>query len=196
MFIQSVQPYKYPINITNTNAQAATNPLKGLGISSYNETTEPNLLKQKDYAKLVSVQDYMDGTNHSHYVQKHLQTPDFQELAESKYFNTPSGFKKLTTIVSELEQKKQSAMATVYSPHYHSRTIPDVLQIQADTDVSDCVKNINKFFKSKFSDDLKKYIRDNTTLLTDLHKTSTNLAYLDAENPNVDFLNDFAFALL
>lgn len=73
--------------------------------------------------------------------------------------------------------------------------IPDVLLFQANTNVCDCINNINKFFKSKFSDDLKIYIKDNTNLLTDLQKTSVNLGYLDMEKPDVAFLNNSMFAL-
>ena len=66
---------------------------------------------------------------------------------------------------------------------------------QANTNVFDCINNINKFFKSNFSDDLKIYVRDNTNLLTDLHKTSVNLGQLDAEKPDVAFLSNSMFAL-
>lgn len=199
MLIQTIQTNKRKTNYIMTPIQQLPNPLdnllKSLNIGSYNESTEVNLLQQKEYAKLVAVQDCLDGSNQAYYVQKYLQTPAFKELAESKYFNSPHDFKKLTTIVSTLEQKKQNAIATVSSPYYRPVMIPDVLLFQANTNVSDCISNINKFFKSKFSDDLKTYIKDNTNLLTDLHKTSVNLGYLDAEKPDVAFLNNSMFAL-
>ena len=199
MFVQPVQFNKCKLYNIMGQFQQAPNPLdnllKRLNLGSYNEMTESSLLQQKDYAKLTAIQDCLDGTNRSYYVQNYLYIPAFQELAESKYFNTPQGFKKLTTIVSTLEQKKQSVVATVCSPYYRSVT-PDVLNMQAGTDVSVCLNNINKFFKSNFSDDLKTYIRDNTGLLTDLYKTSVNLGYLDAQKPDVTFLNDYMFAPL
>ena len=200
MVIQTIQAAnKCKTNYIMRPMQPLPNPLdnllKSLNIGSYNENTEINLLRQKEYAKLVAIQDCLDGSNQAYYVQKYLQTPAFRELAESKYFNSPHDFKKLTTIVSTLEQKKQNAMATVSSPYYRPVMIPDVLLFQANTNVFDCVNNINKFFKSKFSDDLKIYIKDSTNLLTDLKQTSVNLGYLDMEKPDVAFLNNSMFAL-
>ena len=200
MVIQTIQAAnKCKTNYIMTPMQPLPNPLdnllKSLNIGPYNENTEINLLRQKEYAKLVAIQDCLDGSNQAYYVQKYLQTPAFRELAECKYFNSPHDFKKLTTIVSTLEQKKQNAMATVSSPYYRPVMIPDVLLFQANTNVFDCVNNINKFFKSKFSDDLKIYIKDSTNLLTDLKQTSVNLGYLDMEKPDVAFLNNFMFAL-
>lgn len=199
MLIQTIQANKCKTNYIMTPIQQLPNPLdnllKSLNIGPYNERTETDLLRQKEYGKLLAVQDCLDGTNQAYYVQKHIQTPDFKELAESKYFNSPQDFKKLTTIVSTLEQKKQNAIATVSSPYYRPVMIPDVLLFQANTNVSDCINNINKFFKSKFSDDLKIYIKDNTNLLTDLKQTSVNLGYLDTEKPDVAFLNNSMFAL-
>lgn len=91
--------------------------------------------------------------------------------------------------------KKQNAIATVSSPYYRPVMIPDVLLFQANTNIFDCVNIINKFFKSKFSNDLKIYIKDNTNLLTDLQKTSVNLGYLDTEKPDISFLRNSMFAL-
>ena len=199
MLLQTIHANKYKTNYIMTPIQQLPNPLdnllKSLNIGPYNEETEANLLQQKEYAKLVVVQDCLDGTNQSYYVQRYLQTPAFKELAESKYFNSPQDFKKLTTILSILEQKKQNAIATVSSPYYRSVVIPDIMLWQANTNVFDCINNINKFFKSNFSDDLKIYVRDNTNLLTDLHKTSVNLGQLDAEKPDVAFLSNSMFAL-
>ena len=199
MLLQTIHANKYKTNYIMTPIQQLPNPLdnllKSLNIGPYNEETEANLLQQKEYAKLVAVQDCLDGTNQSYYVQRYLQTPAFKELAESKYFNSPQDFKKLTTILSILEQKKQNAIATVSSPYYRSVVIPDIMLWQANTNVFDCINNINKFFKSNFSDDLKIYVRDNTNLLTDLHKTSVNLGQLDAEKPDVAFLSNSMFAL-
>ena len=199
VLIQTVHTNQCKTNYIMSPIQQLSNPLdnllKSLNIGPYNENTEINLLRQKEYAKLVAIQDCLDGSNQAYYVQKYLQTPAFRELAESKYFNSPHDFKKLTTIVSTLEQKKQNAIATVSSPYYRPAMIPDVLLFLANTNVFDCINNINKFFKSKFSDDLKIYIKDNTNLLTDLQKTSVNLGYLDMEKPDVAFLNNSMFAL-
>lgn len=199
MLIQTIQANKCKTNYIMTPIQQLPNPLdnllKSLNIGPYNERTETDLLRQKEYGKLLAVQDCLDGTNQAYYVQKHIQTPDFKELAESKYFNSPQDFKKLTTIVSTLEQKKQNAIATVSSPYYRPVMIPDVLLFQANTNVSDCINNINKFFKSKFSDDLKIYVKNNTNMLTDIKKTSVNLGTIDIDKPNVDVLNDSMFAL-
>ncbi len=199
MLTQTIQMHKFKTNYIMTPVQQLPNPidnlLKSLNIGSYNERTEANLLQQKEYAKLVAVQDCLDGSNQAYYVQKYIKTPAFRELAESKYFNTPHDFKKLTTIVSTLEQKKQNSIATVSSPYYRPVMMPDVLLFQANTNVFDCINNINKFFKSKFSDDLKIYIKDNTNMLTDLKQTSVNLGYLDIEKPEVAFLNNSMFAL-
>ena len=199
VLIQTVHTNQCKTNYIMSPIQQLPNPLdnllKSLNIGPYNERTEADLLRQKEYAKLVAVQDCLDGSNQAYYVQKYLQTPAFRELAESKYFNSPHDFKKLTTIVSTLEQKKQNAIATVSSPYYRPVMIPDVLLFQANTNVCDCINNINKVFKSKFSDDLKIYIKDNTNLLTDLQKTSVNLGYLDMEKPDVAFLNNSMFAL-
>ena len=199
MHIQTIQSNNCKTNYIMTPIQQLPNPLdnllKSLNIGSYNERTEINLLQQKEYAKLVAVQDCLDGSNQAYYVQKYLQTPAFKELAESKYFNSPHDFKKLTTIVSTLEQKRQNAVATVSSPYYRSVMTPDMLLFQANTNVFDCINNINKFFKSNFSDDLKIYIKNNTNLLTDLKQTSVNLGYLDMEKPDVAFLNNSMFAL-
>ena len=155
MLIQTIQANKCKTNYIMTPIQQLPNPLdnllKSLNIGPYNERTETDLLRQKEYGKLLAVQDCLDGTNQAYYVQKHIQTPDFKELAESKYFNSPQDFKKLTTIVSTLEQKKQNAIATVSSPYYRPVMIPDVLLFQANTNVSDCINNINKFLNQNLA---------------------------------------------
>lgn len=200
MNIQSVSQFSskkhYITDGFQNNVSPLDNLLKGMNLAPYNENTESDLLKKQDYAKLIVIQDSINGHNNTQFAGKYVNLPAFGELAQSKYFNTPANFEKLTTIVSVLEQKKQNAVATVSSPFYRPCAMPDVMSFQAKTDVGECVNNINKFFKSNFSDDLKEYIRDNTDMLTDLKKTSINLGYLDQENPKVEYLNDFMFGLM
>ena len=154
---------------------------------------EDLLLKSAEYKKLLNLQDKRESTPKERFVSPYIGLAEFNELAQSKYFNTPSEFKKLTTIISTLEQKRQNALRTVSSPFYRSATTPDSLRIDASVDVSECVKNINKFFKSTFSDDLKYYIKDNSEILTNLYLTSVNLGYLDEKNPDVYMLNNLSF---
>ena len=122
--------------------------------------------------------------------------PAFNELAQSKYFNEPQNFKKLTTAITNIEQQRQNALITVSSPYYQSTFLPDVLQIQAQTNISQCINNINKLYKSKFSDDLKEFIRDNTNIISDWKITAINLEYLNKENPQIEYLNSYMFGFM
>jgi len=184
------------LDSTQNKVSPLDNILKSSNLAPFNANTEEDLLKNQDYGKLIAIQDSINAHNNAQYAGKYIGLPAFRELAQSKYFNTPKNFQKLTAIISILEQKKQNAVAMVSSPFYRTTVMPDVMMYQARIEVGDCINNINKFFKSKFSDDLKEYLRDNKDFLTDLKNTSINLGYLDPENPDVEYLNGLMFGLM
>lgn len=200
MSIQSISNVNYRKNYITNQAFNTMNPVNTLlrkgNINPYNVDTEEELLQKRDYSNLVKFQDHMTGTNNSVFVEKYLNLPSFNELVQSKYFNSPNNFKKLTSSISKMEREKQDALRTVSSWFYRPGCIPDVLSYQAQTDVGKCIDNINKLFKSKISDDLKEYIRDSSQILSDWKITSVNLGYLDPENPEIAFLNPGMFAFM
>ena len=203
MYIQNTAPVYQQIpyivypqyQVQNAPNNPAVIP-KNADFGLYNENTEQDLLKNQKYVELMTFQDAYNHTNNAYYVNKYTSNASFSELAQNKFFNTPYGFQKLTNIISNLEQKKLNALYTVSSPYYVSAVIPDVTRVYAGMDVGQCIENINKFFNSKFSDDLKTYILNDTNKLADLYFTSVNLGHLNPDNPDIEDLNSSRYMMM
>ncbi len=201
MPIQPITPMNYKRSHVFDNFQKykggpINTPQQGMNLAPYGGDKEMDLLKNKDYAGLLKFQDNLCGEKKFALIRKYLSLPSFDELAQSEYFNSPTNFNKLTKAIANIEKQKQNALATVNSPFYRSGVIPDIRREQANTNVALCIDNINKLYKSKFSDDLKEYIRDNTQVLSDWKITSINLSYIDPEKPNVRDLNELSFGFM
>ena len=92
---------------------------------------------------------------------RYKDNPDFKELQSTKYYNGLDGLKSLVFNVSVLEDQKNDAIQSCSNPNfYYSPIIPNVNDAPelAKAQISDCLKNLNKFLKSNCSDDLKDYI--------------------------------------
>lgn len=180
-------PPEKPFNYRQDELPYVNNPQKSL---------EDYLLEKKDYCRLIEYQDKLYNKNDFQLIGKYLSTPDFKELAQNKCFSGMFGFDKLTDIVKELEKKQREAYQIIHNPQYRPCVIPDMNAIYAGCDVGNAIKNINKFFNSNFSEDLKQYILKETDNFENLYWVSVNLAYLDKDKPNVDDLSSFRYPVL
>ena len=133
-------------------------------------------LDRKDYKRAVQWADISSGKERVKVLEKYLNEPAFDSLAQSKFFNNMANFERLVDIVSTLAKERNDAYQKVHSPGYRSCTIPDVTRIYADIDIGNCIKNLDRFFKSEaISDDLKTFICEATDKLSDLNFVNYSL---------------------
>ena len=104
------------------------------------------ILNNKDYKKAI---DYVDSENKQKKyknVKKYVNNPDFDSLAQSKFFKDPEGkFEKLLDIVSALDKTHETSYKKVHSPFYRPKYSPDTNSLYANIDVNGCLSNLNKF---------------------------------------------------
>lgn len=163
-------------------------------VNNPNKPLEEYLLEKKDYGRLVEYNDYKYNQTNYPLIGKYLSTPEFKELAQNKHFSDENGFNTLIDIIAGLAKEQQKAYNLVHNPNYRSVVLPDMNSIYAGFDIGQAIKNINKFFSSKLSEDLKTYILKETDKLNNLYWVSTNLSYLDKDNPSIDALSSTRYA--
>lgn len=159
-------------------AVLAKNPETNLIVYHANNHNYKRMLVNMNYLK--SEIDLLDP---------YTKNPSFKNLMENKLIkNNPDRIMQLTSIIYTLGQKSADLRKEVNSPNYRSTVIPDTKNMYASIDVNNCIKNIDTFFSSKFSDDLKLYMLFDGNKLKDLWYNETTLGKLEPDCKDVSKL--------
>lgn len=136
-----------------------------------------NYKRALEYLDSVANYDYGDK-NVPHYstIEKYADNKDFDDLAQSKYFKGAEGFKNLADIVKTINKNIEIEDAKCYNPK-----IP--------IDMETCLSRLDKFFNSKYSEDLKEFVLHGTDKLSNLVFLEFNLDKIDG-NPDVKQLTE------
>ncbi|MCM1339869.1 MAG: hypothetical protein NC191_09385 [Muribaculaceae bacterium] len=158
-----------------------------LKTTPYHDFTQ-DFVNKRDYARALDYINQYEYDKDFSELKKYINNPAFDSLATSKYFSNNYGFKELATKVYTLHKAQQDAYNEVNALGYFCPYMPDIKRMYAAIDVNQCVTNLDKFFKSGVSEDLKTFMKDGTDKLSDLWYVSHNLVDIDKE-PAVDKLS-------
>lgn len=137
------------------------------------------LVRKKDYSRALDlINEYSYEKDYAE-LKKYVNNPAFDSLVNSKYYNDLFGFEKLMNTIYELHKTQQDAYKKVTTPGYFCPFLPDVTSMYAGVDVNKCITNLDSFFKSGFSEDLKIFIQNGTSRLSDLWYVTHNLKDID-----------------
>jgi len=116
-------------------------------------------------------------------VAKYITNPSFKNMMENKFFKGNSDrITQLVNVIYKLGQDSEDIRKEVNTPGYLCPYLPDTKRLYASIDVNNCIKNVDKLFSSKVSDDLKEYMLYSGDKLTDLWYVDTTLKYLKVDN--------------
>lgn len=184
MSVQNVSFFPYQNYIQRTGLSQKTTPAT-ISPSQQPLPADTTIEKVDDYTKTIE-NIVPKNSEQMRITKKYMTNPSFKNLMENKFFNGNSErINGLVNIIYKLGKESEDTRKEVNTPGYFSPSLPDAKALYANIDVNNCIKNLDKLFASKFSDDLKEYMLFDNNNLTDLWYVNTTLEYLKPDSTSV-----------
>ena len=160
---------------------------------SFNKTEAVLNEDENKFVEKLKIEDEALKTHKADVYEKYKNNQNFKNILNNNLFKSDLNKHDLVDIVYSIDVQKDEATKKINNPFYHPISYPDINAYYAGLDVDKCLKNLDNFFNSKFSDDLKIFMAKSAEKLKDGKFISENLSNIDKNNPNITVLtNDFA----
>ncbi len=119
-------------------------------------------------------------------LEKYITNPSFKNIMENKFIKGNSErIKSVVNIIYKLGRESEDVKKEVNTPGYFCPYLPDSKIYKASINVNTCIKTLDNFISSNFSDDLKEYMILDGSKLSDLWYVGMDLNNFQPDSKSV-----------